>query len=118
MILVDTSVWIAHFRSGQPRLAKLLEEGAVLTHEFVTGELACGNLRRRVEVLQYLDRLVPVPVASNAEARRLLEARKLMGHGLGWIDVHLLASCLLAKSRLWTLDKGLAHAATRLEVAA
>ena len=114
MILVDTAVWVDHFRSDNPRLAALLVDGQVLTHPFVIGELACGNLRRRKEVLAALESLLISPVPAHREARRLLEENKLAGRGIGWIDVHLVASALLAGSALWTLDDPLAAVAEEL----
>jgi predicted nucleic acid-binding protein len=111
VILVDTSVWIQHFAATEPRLAALLEDGQVVVHPFVIGELACGTLRKRQEVLSLLDRLESLPVASDGETRRLIELRRLMGRGLGWVDVHLLASCLLAGVRLWSLDRRLVRVA-------
>ena len=114
MILVDTSVWIDHFRSGSARLAALLTEGEVLTHPFVIGELACGNLRRRREVVAALGSLPASPVAAHREVLRLLEEKKLTGRGVGWIDVHLVASALLAGCALWTLDGPLAVVAEEL----
>lgn len=118
MILVDTSVWIDHLSAGDPTLADALEHTRVLTHPFVIGELACGNLKNRHEVLQLLDELPRAPTASNSEARTFIEARALMGRGIGYIDVHLLASVFLASSvQLWTRDKRLARVAAELGVA-
>lgn len=112
MILVDTSVWIDHFRRGEPRLVSSLEEGQVLMHPFVIGELACGNLANRFEVLALLDRLPQAPAASDAEARLFIETHSLIGRGLGYIDVHLLASAALAApAAFWTKDRRLAAAA-------
>ncbi len=116
MILVDTSVWVAHLRTAEPRLAGLLEDGQVLVHPFVLGELACGTLRRRQQVLAYVGRLDSAPLASNEEAHRLIELRRLMGRGLGWVDVHLLASCIMAGAGLWSLDRRLARVADTLGV--
>ena len=119
MILVDTSVWVDHLRSGVPELAGLLEDGEASTHPFVVGELACGNLRNRAEVLELLGNLPELPVATHGEVMEVIEGRALMGRGLGYIDVHLLASALLAPSaRLWTLDRRLARVAAELGVAA
>lgn len=116
MVLVDTSIWINHFRHGDAALNLALEEGTVLTHPFVIGELACGNLRRRAEVLRLLGELPQAPVASNAEVLEFIERRRLMGHGIGFVDAHLLASVILAGSaRLLTSDRRLAAVATRLE---
>lgn len=117
MILVDPSVWIDHLRAGEPRLAALLEGGQVLMHPFVLGELACGNLRRRAEVLGYLAALPRSPVATDDEALRFLEAHRLMGKAIGWIDVHLLAAVALAPgTRLWTRDRRLDTVARTLGV--
>lgn len=114
MILVDTSVWVDHFRSGSPRLAALLMDGKVLTHPFVIGELACGNLRCRKEVLAALESLPTAAVAAHTGVLRLLEQKKLAGRGIGWIDVHLVASALLAGCALWTLDGPLRAVAEEL----
>jgi hypothetical protein len=114
MVLVDTSVWIQHFRRGEPVLIDRLSEGFVLMHPFVSGELACGNLRHRSEVLADLHALPPANLASNAEVLRLIEDRRLWGRGLGWVDLHLLASALLSDCGFWTLDQRLAVAAKDL----
>ncbi len=86
-------------------------------HPFVLGELACGNLKRRAEILSDLQELPSAKPASTAEALRLIEDRRLWGRGLGWVDVHLLASALLSDCRFWTLDKRLSTAAAKLGVA-
>jgi predicted nucleic acid-binding protein len=114
MVLVDTSVWIAHLRQAQPVLGGLLSDGLVLVHPFVAGELACGNLNRRAAILSALAALPEAKRASDREAMRLVEDRKLWGRGLGWIDAHLLAAALLSKCRLWTFDKSLGSAAAEL----
>lgn len=107
-ILADTSVWIHHFRYGEPKLAALLWDGHVLMHPFVLGELACGNLQDRRAVLSNLEALPSAELASNAEVLQLVHDRRLWGKGLGWIDAHLVASMLLSGCDLWTLDKRLA----------
>ncbi len=117
MILVDTSVWVDHLRRGNAALAALLHEEQVLCHPFVVGELACGRLRRRAEVLELLARLPAAPLASHAETLVFVEGRRLMGQGLGWVDVHLLASASLAGRPLWTLDRSLAGAAGAINLA-
>jgi predicted nucleic acid-binding protein len=115
MILADTSVWIDHLRQGDPSLVAALEAGRVLMHPFIVGELACGTLRRRAEVLMLLRQLPPAPVATDDEALEFIERRSLMGRGLGYVDVHLLASVVLAGgARLWTRDKRLAAVASAL----
>jgi len=111
MILVDTSVWIAHFRKGESGLAALLNEGSVLVHPFVVGELACGDLRNRARILSDLEALPSVDSATHEEVMRLMEDRRLWGLGIGWIDGHLLASALLSNCQLWTLDRKLVRAA-------
>jgi predicted nucleic acid-binding protein len=99
-------------------MTSLLEEGAVLCHPFVIGELACGSLRNRNEILSLLATLPQARVAEHAEVLELVDTRQLHGRGLGWVDVHLLASALLSGCRLWTLDKPLKAAATQLGVTA
>jgi predicted nucleic acid-binding protein len=113
-VLVDSSVWIEQFRHGDPGLVDLLSEGRVLIHPFVSGELACGNLKDRAAILSDLNALPSAKLASNAEVLQLIEDRRLWGRGLGWIDAHLLASSLLSSCRFWTLDAGLAKAAVEL----
>jgi len=117
MTLVDTSVWVDHLRRGNSRLVRLLQGDEVLTHPFVVGELACGSLARRDETLTLFGTLPKSPVADDEEVLGLLEARRLYGRGLGWIDVHLLASAILGGCPIWTLDKSLADAAQAVGVA-
>ena len=118
MLLADTSVWIDHFRKRNGRFVAALEEGFVLVHPFVVGELACGNLRNRSELLSLLAHLPFAPSASDAEALTFIDRHKLMGTGLGWVDVHLLAATALAgTARLWTNDRRLATVAARLDLA-
>ena len=118
MILVDTSVWIEHLSSGDPLLARTLEDGQVLMHPFVVGELACGDLRQREEVLRLLGDLPSAPTATDPEVLDMIERRALMGRGIGYIDMHLLASTVLAAdARLWTRDRRLARVAAELELA-
>jgi predicted nucleic acid-binding protein len=117
MILVDTSVWIEHFRRAVPRLIVALEQDEVLVHPFVKGELACGNLRNRHEVLHHFGHLPRAPSATDDEALAFIESRSLSGRGIGYVDVHLLASTSLhGTARLWTLDKRLAEVAETLEL--
>lgn len=118
MILVDTSVWIDHFRRGNGRLVRLLEAEAVLCHPFVVGELACGNLGSRAATLELLRTLPMSAVATDDEALAFLEARRLMGRGLGYVELHLLAAAALGTAPLWTLDRRLASAARELQLRA
>ncbi len=116
MILADTSVWIEHLRNGSERLKSLLYKEQVLCHPFVVGELACGMIENREEILNTLKALPEARVAEHEEVLRFLEARRLDGRGLGWVDAHLLASTLLTGCALWTLDKPLRKAAAALHV--
>ncbi len=113
-MLVDTSVWINHFRRSNADLEQLLDEGRVMTHPFVAGELACGSLRGRDEVLRLIDALPAAPVATHAEVMRFIDDHRLFGTGLGWVDVHLLASARLTRQSLWSADRRLRNAALRL----
>lgn len=112
--LVDTSVWIDHFRANSPALRQLLDEDLVVCHPLVIGELACSNMKHRSEVLESLAVLPPTPTLEYQELLAFIETHKLFGQGLGWIDVHLLASTLLQHVTLWTLDQPLRHAARKL----
>jgi predicted nucleic acid-binding protein len=114
MVLVDTSVWIEHFRQGGPTLTKLLLEGRVVMHPFISGELACSNLKDRATILSDLSAMPTAKPASNTEVFQLIEDRRLWGRGLGWIDVHLLASALLSNCRFLTRDARLAKVASEL----
>ena len=117
MVLVDTSVWIAHLREGGVGLNTLLTEGRVLCHPFIVGELACGNLRRRSEILSHLQALPQAIPAKHEEVLQLIENYTLMGRGLGYVDMHLLASVILTRASFWTLDKKLHKVAVELRLA-
>ena len=118
MILVDTSVWVDHLRSGNPTLAALLKQNRVVMHSMILGELACGNLKNRKQLLQLLQRLDSLPAVSHKEALYFIEQHQLMGKGIGYIDAHLLASVVLGMgTKLWTYDKRLAHIAVELRFA-
>ena len=107
MTLVDTSVWVEHLRKGNDDLRSLLQANEVLVHPFIVGELACGTIKNRIQVLNLLRELPPASMAADEEVLSYVEARKLWGRGVGWVDVHLLASALLSHARLWTFDKRL-----------
>jgi hypothetical protein len=115
-VLVDTSVWIDHFRRGNRGLASMLEEGTVECHPFVIGELACGHLRARTEILGLLNALPTIAPVHHEEAMAFLEHHRLAGSGVGWLDVHLLAATALAGTTLWTRDQRLRQVATRLRL--
>ncbi|MEP7180291.1 MAG: type II toxin-antitoxin system VapC family toxin [Pseudonocardiales bacterium] len=109
MILVDTSVWIDHLRGGDPELAALLQNGNVLAHSWVTGELALGHLAQRSEILGLLRNLPQAKAATDVEVLTLIDHYQLFGLGIGYIDAHLLAATMLTTgARLWTRDKRLA----------
>ena len=107
MILVDTSIWIDHLRSGSQALSSLLQDDIVGTHDFVIGELACGNLRNRAEVLGLLQSLPRLAAATEEEVLFFIEKQRLTGRGIGYIDAHLLASTAMNGARIWTKDKRL-----------
>lgn len=115
-ILVDTSVWVQHFRAGNQHLEDLLQEGQVVTHSFIIGELACGNIKNRAEILSLLQSLPITPNLSPEEFLFFIEHHQLMGTGLGFVDVHLLASAKFADTPLWTLDKKLNSASHTLGI--
>jgi predicted nucleic acid-binding protein len=119
MILVDTSVWVDHLRAVDQALVRLLENGEVLTHPFVIGELALGILRQRELILNMLLDLPHGPVASNQEVLQFIDRHRLFNSGIGYVDVHLLAAAqLMADTTLWTRDKRLGESARRLGLAA
>lgn len=116
MVLVDTSIWIDHLRSGNAKLTRLLNDGKVAIHPFIIGELACGNLKNRKEILSLLHALPRIKKAEDDEVLFFIEKHKLHGLGIGLIDIHLLASCKLEKVKLFTKDKRLNAAAEKLEL--
>ena len=112
MILVDTSIWIDHLRTGDPELGELLRDGQVLAHPWVTGELALGHLSRRSEILGLLHNIPQATLATDDEVLTLIDERQLFGLGIGYVDAHLLAATTLTTpARLWTRDKRLAAVA-------
>ncbi len=118
MILVDTSVWVDHLRSEEPYLVSLLNANRVLAHPMVIGELACGNLRNRDEVLGLLKGLPSIIPATHDEVLFFIERRRFMGRGIGYVDAHLLAAAsLTGLAMLWTRDKRLMDAAVDLRLA-
>jgi predicted nucleic acid-binding protein len=116
VILVDTSVWIEHFRRGNDRLKTLLFDEQVLCHPFVIGELACGTLQKRSDILSMLKALPEAQLLEQEEVLSFLETRRVYGRGIGWVDAHLLGSTLLTGCRLWTFDRPLRRAAAALDV--
>ncbi len=116
MILVDASAWIDHLWRDNEHLHVLLERNWILGHPLVIGEVACGSIKRRDLTLALLNSLPKAPLVDHHEVAALLEANQLWGRGLGWIDIHLLASARLAHAELWTFDHALASAAALLDV--
>lgn len=117
MILVDTSIWVDHFRQPNVRLVALLNGAEVLTHGFVIGELALGNLANRKVILSLLGDLPRAPLADEDEVLELIERRALHGVGIGYVDAHLIAAALLAGgAALWTRDKRLRSVAERIGI--
>jgi predicted nucleic acid-binding protein len=118
VILVDTSVWLEHLRSASAILSALLDDGVVLGHPFVLGELALGNLRQRDDILRVLRRLPQATSASHLEVLQFIDREALYGRGIGYADAHLLAAArLTAGSKLWTRDRRLQAVAGQLGVA-
>ena len=108
MILVDTSVWIDHFRKSDTGLKQLLRREQVVTHPFVIGEIALGHLKNRIVILDSLYNLPAATLASDLEVIKLIDIHGLAGTGIGYMDAHLLASLkLMPGALLWTRDKKL-----------
>ncbi|TVQ03157.1 MAG: VapC toxin family PIN domain ribonuclease [Balneolaceae bacterium] len=116
MVLVDTSVWNDHFNIGDSRLITLLENNEVFTHPFIIGEIAYGNIKNRDEILQLLADLPEITTASHNEILFLIDQHTLYGKELGYIEVHLVASCMMDRVHLYTRDKRLHQAAKELNV--
>ena len=114
MVLVDTSIWVTHLRQGNRQLENLLMDAEVMCHPFIIGELACGNLTNRNEILSLLKSLPLAPMIEFDEYIFFIERNRLMGIGIGFVDVHLLASAKLTEIPLWTADNRLKSAATKL----
>lgn len=117
MIVIDTSIWVDHFRAADTHMTDLLDGELVLMHPWIVGELACGNLSTRLVTLSSLRKLPQVPVAHEDEVLFMIEQHKFMSRGIGYIDMHLLASARLNGANLWSRDKRLMRAAMDLQVA-
>lgn len=116
MTLVDTSVWVDHFRKANPVLIELLTKSNVVIHAFTIGELACGNLKNRSEILHLLSELPQAMIAEQSEVLSFIESNRLYGTGIGWIDAHLVASALLMNLNVLTYDKALTGAVSKLRL--
>jgi predicted nucleic acid-binding protein len=116
MVLVDTSIWVNHLRKGDRHLEQLLLENQVVCHPFIIGELACGTIKNRSEILTLLQTLPISPTVDLAEYFFFVEQHSLYGTGIGFVDVHLLASAKLSDIPLWTEDMRLREVALTLKV--
>ena len=111
MILADSSVWINHFRRNDSNLSRLLNQEQIVIHPCIIGELALGQLKHRNQIIHDLQRLPQVSSAADSEILEWIEIRRMFGKGIGWVDAHVLLSCILNEAELWTVDKPLASAA-------
>lgn len=116
MVLVDTSVWVNHLQKGNIHLEELLLDGKVVCHPFVIGELACGNIKNRSEILALLQALPKATTIDLAEYLHFIEQNHSNGTGIGFVDVHLIASAQLSEIPLWTNDKKLKETARKLKI--
>ncbi len=117
MILVDTSVWIDHLRSKDPRLVKLLEDDLVLVHPWVKGELDLGLIKDREKFFKFLGYLTELRPVKDAEVLAFIESNSLAGRGIGWVDAGLLAACQARSCSIWSRDKRLVAIARELGLA-
>ncbi len=116
MVLVDTSIWVSHLRYGDAHLETLLKNAQVVSHPFIIGELACGKLRGRKEILSLLQALPSTPVITQEELLYFIEQKSLAGAGIGFVDAHLLASAQLFDVPVWTSDRQFKRATERLKL--
>jgi len=115
MVLVDTPVWIDHFRNNNTQLIHLLNNGDVFCHPYVIGEIACGNIQNRIEILSLLQSLPQSLPVEHEEILIFIENNNIMGQGIGYIDITILASAILSGLSLWTLDKRLKTIAAKFD---
>jgi len=119
MILVDTSIWIDHFRAPNLIVIRAIQTDQLYMHQFILGELALGSLKQRKSTLADLSKYADAPIARYDQVLDLIERAELFGRGLGYVDAHLLASCLIAgNTRLVTRDRRLHETAEMLGIAA
>lgn len=116
MVLVDTNVWVNHFKASSPELIELLMAGSVVTHDFILGELSLAhfNKKDREKILERLHALERVETSTHDEVYDFSFNHKLSGKGIGWIDSHLLHVCLKHNLRLFTFDKNLSRLAIQI----
>ena len=110
-VLVDTSIWVDHLNNDDPNLRSLLEQGSVVTHEMIVGEIACGSLKERAKTLASMDSISTIPKMSSMQVRQFIEDHSLFSKGIGWVDLHLLSAASEAGVSIWTNDGKLADAA-------
>ena len=115
-ILIDTSVWIKHLRESDKNLVRLLEQGLVASHPFIIGEIACGGIKNRYEIISLLNDLPSTDILDHYDIMEFIEYRKIMDKGICYIDVHLLGSALVSETPLWTFDKALKKVANQLSI--
>jgi predicted nucleic acid-binding protein len=119
LILADTTIWIEHLRGRVPEMQRLLDQGSIFMHPFITAEIALGSIRDRAKALARLDGLLEVEVARMGEVRNLIEMQGLYAKGIGLVDAHLIASCLITPgAELWTHDTALGQVASALGIRA
>ncbi len=116
LIIADTSVWIDHFRRGNPKLVELLAGLRIATHEFVIGELILGTLPRLSPEADALRTLPIAPTLDHDACVQFVETHALIGKGLGWVDVHILSATASTKAKLWTLDRAVRRVAESLDI--
>ena len=110
-VLVDTSVWVDYLNNDDRNLRSLLEQGNVVTHEMVIGEIACGSLKERPKTLASMDTIAAIPTMTSQDVRNFIEDHDLFSKGIGWVDFHLLSAAIKAGVSIWTKDAKLAEAA-------
>ena len=119
MILADTSVWVDHLRNCNPEMQEYLGRGQILMHPFILAEISLGSLRNRQKTLADMEALLESKVAELREVRHMIEAHALYSKGIGLIDAHLIASCLITPgTKLWTRDGALKRVAAALQILA
>jgi predicted nucleic acid-binding protein len=116
MVLVDTSIWVDHFQKNDEDLVGLLNDFKAVLHPFIIGELACGNLKNRNRIISLLYALPLAKEITNSEYMSFIEQNKLFGLGIGFVDVHLLASALISNVTLYTRDKSLYSIASKFKI--
>ena len=117
MILADTGIWIDYFRGRNAKMRKLLEDGQIAMHPFVVAEIALGSPHGRRKTLAEMGALWEVKVARLTEVRRMIESHALYSRGIGLVDAHLIASCLITPgTELWSRDVSLEKIARSLGV--